>query len=510
MNYVMGIDVGTSGTKTILVDQNGRLAASATFDHPLYSPRHGWNEQKPEEWMDTVWKSCRAVFKQSDIQPSAVSAVGLSGQMHGLTALDENLKVIRPAILWNDQRSEPQCKKMTEAAGGLEGLLSYTNNRMLPGYQGGKIWWLRENEPENYSKMRHALLPKDYIRYRLTGALTTEVSDASGTGLFDVKNRKWETKLMELYDIDSNLFPPFVESPEFTGKITRQTAEKTGLLPGTPVMGGGGDSVAQTTGMGLIEEGVLGITIGTAGIIAMGTKQYRPNQEGRLQFFCNNEPGLYHVMGVMLAGGGSYQWYRNTLCRGEMLEAEREGRDAYELINKEAEVARPGSGQLIYLPYLSGERCPYSDPNLRACFIGLSQTHTKNELTRSVMEGVSYGLRHIGEQIQALYPDVAMKHIVASGGGVRAAVWRQIISDVFQLPVLTLDAAEEGGAYGAALIAGVGIGMWPNLKTICDQMIVGTETLPDPANKETYDELFDIYKSTYLYMKPLFDRLANS
>ena len=509
MEYVLGIDVGTSGTKVIVVDNLGKVVGDALFEHPLHSPKPGWNEQDPADWWRTSVEGCRAALKKSGINPKDIKGIGLSGQMHGLVAIDKEGKVIRRAYLWNDQRCEKQCKDIINAVGGLNGLLSYTNNNMLPGYQGGKILWLKEYEPQNYEKMHKALLPKDYIRYLLTGEYCTEVSDASGTGLFDVKNRKWATELISKLGISQDLFPRCVESPELTGKVSAKAAAETGLAEGTPVYGGGGDAVAQTTGMGIIEEGVLGIILGTAGIPAMGINAYHDNVGGTLQYFCNNEPGLYHAMGVMLEGGGSYQWYRNIFCNFEAEEAKKKGTEAYEIMNAEAQASPAGAKRLLYLPYLSGERCPYSDPNLRGCFIGLSRVHGKGDITRAVMEGITFGIRQINEAIKKLRgSSSSMQYIIASGGGVKSPLWRQIIADIFGLQVRTVSGAKDGGAYGVSMIAGVGSGIWKNLKEAASTMKTETVDEPNKANKGIYDEMFGIYDSTYKHMKPIFDALA--
>jgi xylulokinase len=505
--FIAAIDIGTSGCKAILIDENGKVISSVIAEYPLYSPRPGWNEQEPEDWWQGVHTSLKEAVGKSGVAKKDIAVVSLSGQMHGLVALDKNNKVIRRAYLWNDQRCARQCADVIAKLGGVAGLLKYTNNNLLPGYQGGKFLWLREEEPGNYDKMVKALLPKDYIRFRLTGDYATEVSDASGTGLFDVKKRDWSYELLNLLDISSDLLPPCVESDVVTGTVSAEAAELCGLLEGTPVAGGGGDSVIQTTGMGLIKEGILGLTVGTAGIVAMGFAQYMNNKGGTLQFFCNNAPGLYHVMGVMLAGGGSYQWYRNTLCRYETEKAKAEGLDPYHYIDEAAALSPAGSKRLIYLPYLSGERAPVSDPNLRACFIGLTQTHEKGDLDRSVMEGVTYGMKQIAQQIQTLKA-TGMSSIIVSGGGSYSPLWRQIISDIFQLPVSTVSGAKEGGAYGACLVGGVSVGIWKDIEEACSVLIEETHDEPNTGNKATYEELYGIYDDMVPVLKPQFDRLA--
>lgn len=507
--YIAAIDIGTSGCKTILVSSQGEVVSSVTKEYPLYSIRPGWNEQLPKDWFEAVCSGMKQTIQASHISPEQIRTVSLTGQMHGLVPMDQDGTVIRPAILWNDQRCEDECREILEIAGGLDGLLSCTNNNIIPGYQAGKILWLSKHEPENFSRMKKALLPKDYIRYELTGEYATEVSDASGTGLFDVKNRCWTRGLPDKLGFDKTMFPTCHESQAVTGQITAAAAKLTGLCEGTSVIGGGGDSVVQTTGMGLIKSGILGITLGTAGVVAMASETFRQN-DGKLQFFCNNAPDLYHIMGVQLAGGGSYQWYRNNLCQLEMNSAKMLDIDPYDIMNMKASFSPVGARRLLYLPYLSGERCPYSDSNLRGTFVGLTQMHKKQDLTRAVMEGVTYGLRQIADTILNLCSHATPSRVIISGGGSRSEFWRQIISDVFQLPVYTVSGAKEGGAYGAALVGGVGAGIWKDLSQACSVIKTETETIPNPLNRSVYDEMYHIYDSSYRIMKPLFDQLSQS
>lgn len=506
--YIAAMDIGTSGCKSIIVDDEGQVIAAVTEEYPLYSPRPGWNEQEPMDWWRGAYVSLHKAIDKSGINPINIKALSFSGQMHGLVAMDKEGNVVRRAFLWNDQRCVKQCQDVLKSIGGFEKLRDYTNNNMLPGYQGGKILWLREVEPENFRKMSKAILPKDYLRYKLTGEYYTDVSDASGTGLFDVKNRQYNWELLDRLNLPHDLFPPVVESSEITGLVSQKAAKLTGLVPGTPVVGGGGDSVIQTTGMGLIEEGILGLTLGTGGIVAMGMSQYLENHDETLQFFCNNQKDLYHVMGVMLACGGSYQWYRNTFCGEEIIRAKNQGNDSYDLLNMGAKASRPGAKGLIYLPYLSGERAPYTDPNLRGSFIGLTQSHNKGDITRSVMEGIGYGMKQISEAILRLKP-LKLDRIVVSGGGSRSDLWRQILSDTFQLPVYTVSGAKEGGAYGACLVGGVGVGIWADLKEACTTMKVVTENVPNRSNKAIYQEMYGIYSDMVPALKKQFDRLAN-
>lgn len=507
--YVIGIDIGTSGCKSIIVDNEGNVIASSVEEYPLYTPQPGWAEQEPIDWWNATLKTIQEVIKKSSISANSIKSIGLSGQMHGLVALDKNYNVIRPAILWNDQRTRKQCMEIMDAVGGEGELLKYTNNSMLPGYTGGKIFWLREEEPENYEKAKIFLNPKDYIRYKLSGEIATEVSDASGTGLFDVKNRKWNEKLLEILHISKELLPKCYESPEITGYITDEVSFKSGLPKSLPVIGGGGDAVIQTTGTGLIKEGILGSTIGTSGIVAMGLNSFKFNSTGRLQIFCNNAPNKWHIMGVTLSAGGSFQWFKNTFCKYEIEQAKKIGKNVYKLIDEKIKKeSQPGSKNLIFLPYLIGERCPYPDPNARGTFVGLTLRHNHSDIARAVMEGVIYSLRQVYELIIRMDGSLAVKEIRTSGGGSVSQLWRQIHADIFQLPVKTVSGSGEGGAYGAALVAGAGCNIWNSVEDATKILKIETETEPDVKNKNIYEELYEIYKGLYPNLKSIFDKIS--
>ena len=507
--YVLGIDIGTSGCKTIIVDEQGNVVTAVTTAYPLYTPEPGYSEQNPADWWSATVNGIRSVLEKSGLAPKLIMGIGLSGQMHGMVPLDKDSNVIRRAILWNDQRTVRQCAEIVNAAGGEEKLISLTNNLMLPGYTGGKILWLRENEAPLYDRVRMILNPKDYIRFMLTGEYATEVSDASGTGLFDVKNRCWSDRLLSILDIPKDMLPRCYESDEVTGILTETAAGETGLRIGTPVVGGGGDAVIQTTGMGLIKEGVLGLTIGTSGVAAMGLGSFVPNAGGKLQVFCNNARNLWHVMGVTLNAGGSYQWYKNNFCEAEKIKAQKAGKDVYDILDEDASMSPPGSRNLIFLPYLSGERCPYPDPAARGAFIGLTLLHNKADMTRSIMEGVLYSLRQVNDLITKLDRSIRVSEIIVSGGGSRSALWRQIQADVFQSPVRTVSGSAEGGAYGAALVAGVGCGLWSDLSEAAGNSKTESETLPNSSLKGLYDELYETYVSMYPALTGVFNRLSS-
>ena len=503
--YVIGIDIGTSGCKTIIIDHEGRVVRRAVEEYPLFTPRPGWSEQEPEDWWQAVVSTVKEVTSGFD-NTSDIKSIGLSGQMHGLVPLDKNGEVLRPAILWNDQRTGDQCRKIHDLTGGIDELLKLTNNQMLPGYTGGKILWLREYEPDNYDKTRMILNPKDYIRYRLTGEYATEVSDASGTGLFNVRERQWAYSLLEILNISKNLLPTCHESPEISGALHNKIAADLGLPTGTPVAGGGGDSVVQTTGTGLVEPGILGTTIGTAGIAAMALDRCYDNPEGKLQVFCNNMPNKWHTMGVTLAAGGSLRWVRDMLGGAEKEVARWLGKDVYELYTDEAALAQPGCEGLLFLPYLIGERCPHPDPKARGGFIGLTLRHDRRSILRSVLEGAIFSLKDVARLIEEM--GIKISQIRTSGGGAHSDLWRQIHADVFNNEVITVSGSAEGGAYGAALVAGAGVGIWQTVEEAVQVIKTEKRTLPDEKNIEIYRKLYPIYSDLYHQLKETFARLA--
>lgn len=505
MKYLIGLDVGTSGAKCIMIDENGKVVASSTQEYPLYTPKPGWAEQDPEDWWQGVVRGLKVILEKAAVNPEDILGLSYSGQMHGLVALDENNEVIRPAILWCDQRTQKQCDWITEKAGGLEGLLSYTNNRMLTGYTGGKILWLRDEEPENFKRMKVFVCPKDYIRFRMTGEIMIDVSDASGTGFFDTKNRVWSDSLIEIAGLDKAIFPTAVESTFMAGRVTKEIAELTGLPEGLPCYAGGGDAVIQSVGSGLVKPGILGVVIGTAGNVSMGIDHYEDNPHGDLQMFCSNEPGLWTGLGCTLSAGGSYRWYRDTLCENATAESKASGENVYNIMGRDAESSVPGANGVIFTPYLAGERCPYPDPNARGSFYGMSLSTTRGDITRAVMEGVTYSLC----QLVDIFAGMGQKQkIYTSGGGAASELWRQMQADIFDVPVYTMSAASEGGAYGAVLVAGVGAGLWKNLGEAVQVIKPETEATPDPANQPGYKKSYEIYKKLYPALKQVYDLSA--
>ncbi len=493
----LGIDIGTSACKALLMGPDGEVIDKETVSYPLSSPREGWSEQAPEDWVAGAAKAVRSLRARSGVDPVSI---GLSGQMHGLTALDAERQVLRPAILWNDQRNEAECQEITELAGGLDGLLDLAGNRMLPGFTGGKIRWLQQHEPKVFERTKLILNPKDYLRFRLTGELATEVSDASGTGLFDVAKRCWSKALMERIGLDPDLLPACFESSVVSGKVSAKGAEAFGVVAGTPVVGGGGDAVIQTLGSGVTSEGVLQTTIGTAGVVATALERPIANPDGRLQISCNLAPDLWHCMGVSLNAGGTFAWLRRVLADA--------GADcSYESLTAAAEGAGLGAGGLLFAPYLMGERCPWPDPSARGAFIGLRAQHSSGHLARAVLEGVVYALRDMA----ALMGEAGLartRTIHASGGGASSELWNQMLADVFDAEVITTPSAAEGAAYGAAMLAAVGSGHWADLGEAVAVCQADRRWTPDHSRHLVYSELFDLYRSLYADLTRVNARLA--
>ncbi|MEG0251278.1 MAG: xylulokinase [Christensenellaceae bacterium] len=495
MKYLMGIDVGTSGVKCLVIDKAGTVIKSVTKTYPLNTPKPAWSEQDPADW----WKGTKEALKEllADVDASKIEAIGLSGQMHGLVALDKDNQVIRNAILWNDQRTDEECAEIIENAGGIKGLVGYTNNNMLTGYTGGKILWLKKNEPENFAKISTFVMPKDYIRYCLTGELSTDVSEASGTGFFNVEKREWASDLVSKIGFDIVMFPKVVESDERTGEVTQKCAKETGLLKGIPVYAGGGDAVIQNTGMGIIKEGTLGVVMGTSGVVATAMNSFGKNAGGKLQFFCNNAADKYMVFGCQLSCAGSMEWFKNTFYD--------HAKQPFKEINEGAENSKIGANGVVFLPYLTGERCPYPNPDARGVFYGLSLLSNKGDMARAVMEGVVFGLYQMYELILKTNHKLKIKEVILSGGGANSALWKQIVADVFNLPVKILAGAAEGGAYGAALVAGVGAGIYENLEDAEKVHKVKEMVQPTAKNHEAYEKVMKIYEKLYFDLKDTFE-----
>lgn len=501
MGHLLGIDLGTSGVKTLVIEETGRVLGSAVEAYPLLTPRPGWAEQEPAQWWEATIRSVRGALANAGVSGEQVSGLGLSGQMHGSVFLDGQNEVVRPAILWCDQRTAKQCEWITEAV-GQKTLVAETCNPVLTGFQAPKIIWLRDEEPENYQRVRKVLLPKDYLRLRLTGEYASEVSDASGTSLLNVPERKWSEVILERTGIPREWLPEVYESPEVSGRISTEAAKLTGLAEGTPVVGGGGDQAAGAVGNGIVETGVVSSTLGTSGVVFAHLDSPLMDAELRTHTFCHAVPGKWHVMGVMLSAGGSLRWLRDTLCQEEKARAAETGRDPYEYMTEAAATVLTTEG-LVFLPYLTGERTPYPNPNAKGVFSGLTIRHTKAHLIRAVLEGVAFGMRDSCEIIKAM--GVEFMQVRASGGGARSVFWRQMQANVTGEAHCTIN-AEEGPAFGVALLAGVGSGAYDSVAEACRAAIqVVDELAPEPAATRRYEGYYQLYRNLYRQLKDSFD-----
>lgn len=494
--YFLGIDVSTTSSKALLIDERGEVIAVASSPHTLQTPRPLWSEQDPREWWEAVSASIKSVLEKAGVSAESIGAIGLTGQMHGLVLLDETGNVLRPAILWNDQRTQSQCDEIHQVI-GREKFIQITGNVALTGFTAPKILWVKENEPEVYAKAKHVLLPKDYIRYKLTGGYAMDKADGAGTVLFDLKLRDWSDEVLPALDIPRAWMPQTFEGTETTGRVTDEAASITGLKVGTPVAAGGGDQAAGAVGMGAVESGVVALTVGTSGVVFATTPSALIEPEGRLHAFCHAVPNMWHFMGVMLSAAGSLQWYRDTLAPDI----------SFDNLLKEAGSVSAGSEGLQFLPYLSGERTPHPDPLARGAFVGLTLRHSRAHMTRAVLEGVAFGLKDSFTLIQNAGLG-AVTQVRASGGGTKSALWRQIFASVLEAELVTVNTT-EGAAYGAALLAGVGVGAWANVQSACKEVIKTTETTqPDQQDSEPYHKAYSIYQNLYPALKPSFDKMA--
>lgn len=501
MNYLIGIDVGTSGTRAVLFDENLNIISSASEEYPLYQPQNGWAEQNPEDWGKATIKAIKTIIEDSGVNKDKVRGIGLSGQMHGLVMLDKNNSVIRPAIIWADQRTEKECDEITEKV-GREKLIEITANPALTGFTASKILWIKNNEPENYNRCKHILLPKDYVRFILTGIYATDVSDASGMQLLDIPKRQWSDEILEILEIDKGKLAKVYESSEVTGKIRKYIAEETGLNKDTIVVAGAGDNAAAAVGTGVVTDGSAFTTIGTSGVVYAHSSQVHIDPKGRVHTFCCAVPNAWHIMGVTQAAGLSLKWFKDNIYEGFNPTGEKA---SYELINREIEEVEIGSEKLIYLPYLMGERTPHLDPNARGVFFGLSAKHNKKNLARSVMEGVSFSLRDSYEIL--LDMGLQIDAMMVTGGGGDSRVWRQMLADIFNCNVRTIE-SKESASLGAAILAGVGAGIFESVKLACEKHIKkGKKIIPSGENHKICNEYYEIYRELYRNLKDSFKKL---
>ncbi|MDX1642777.1 MAG: xylulokinase [Thermoanaerobaculia bacterium] len=492
MSYFLGIDVSTTATKAVVVDSNGAVVVSASSAYDLSIPRSLWAEQDPALW----WRACRRAIGEAldrgDVEGEAIAGIGLTGQMHGLVLLDERGRVVRPAILWNDQRAEAECSEIRDRV-GREELLRITGNDAFAGFSAPKLLWVRRHETDLYRRVRRVLLPKDYVRYRLSGEFATDRAGAGGTLLLDLQRRDWSAELLEALDIPLSWLPPTHEGTEVTGRVSPEGAEATGIAAGTPIVAGGGDQAAQAVGVGAVEPGVVAVTLGTSGVVFATSERPLIDAAGRLHAFPHAVPDRWHLMGVMLSAAGSLRWYRDVVAPGL----------TYETLIEEAEAVPPGSDGLTFLPYLSGERTPHADSAARGAFVGLTLRHGRPEMTRAVLEGVGFGLRDSLELIEGMgVTEVTEARI--SGGGARSPIWRQMLADQLGIELVGV-ATTEGAGFGAALLAGVGCGNWPSVPAACEAAVeIATMEHPRIDLRSIYDALHASFERHYPALAPLF------
>lgn len=505
MAYILGVDIGTSGTKTVLFSEDGKAVASATYEYPLYTPQNGYAEQDPLDWWNASVNGIKDVIAESEVNAEDIKGIGLSGQMHGLVMLDAENRPIRNSIIWCDQRTAKEVVEITDKV-GADRLIDITANPAITGFTAAKIMWVKNNEPQNYEKCRHILLPKDYIRFMLTGEYATEVSDASGMQLLDIPNRCWSDEVLTKLGIDKALLGKVYESPDITGTITKKVAELTGLKEGTPVVGGAGDNAAAAVGTGVVEDGKAFTTIGTSGVVFAHTSDIAIDKKGRVHTFCCAVPNCWHVMGVTQSAGHSLKWFRDNFAWAEMETALAMGVDPYYLMDKEAGSVPIGANRLLYMPYLNGERTPHLDPNARGVFFGLSAMHKKKDMLRAVMEGVSYSLRDCVEVMREM--DINVSDMMACGGGGTSPLWRQMLADLYACPVKTT-VNSEGPALGVALLAAVGAGIYSSVPEAC-RAVIKADKVQEPVEENTrqYEKVYEMYRKLYPAMKQCFNELS--
>lgn len=497
MKVFLGIDLGTSAVKCILVGDDGNVKASHSVEYPLSQPHPGWAEQNPEDWWQGTARCVKELMERAGLEPASVQGIGLSGQMHGSVFLDDELNVIRPALLWCDQRTGPQCEAIEQTI-GAERLGELTGNKALTGFTAPKILWVRDHEPEQYKRIAHVMLPKDYVRLKMTGAFGMDMADASGTLLLNVAERRWSDEVLQLLGIPMEWMPPLFESNQVAGQLKADIAAQLGLTADVPVVAGGGDQACGAVGVGVVESGIASVALGTSGVVFVHDDSYQADEERRLHSFCHGVPGKWHRMGVMLSAGGAFQWWKNHFAYEEIEKAKAQGRDPYEFLTALAETAPLGSEGLLFLPYLTGERTPHPDPDARGGFIGLNLRHGKAHLTRAVLEGITFGLRDSLELMKE--SGVSVSELRVNGGGARSPFWRQMIADIFGYPVVTVNST-DGPAYGAAVMAASAV-LDEEIPSLCKRWIsVVTRTEPNPTAQAAYEAYYSIYRTLYGTLK---------
>ena len=494
---VLGIDIGTGGTRALVMDDEGRIISSATEEHaPFASPKIGWAEQHPEDWWRACGRAVRQALAKANLQGDDIACVGFSGQMHGAVMLDERDEVVRPALIWCDVRTQKQCDDLT-AKVGAERLIQLTCNPALANFTVTKFLWVRENEPELWRRVRSVMLPKDYVRFRLTGERATDMADASGTLLLDVAHRRWSSEMLQAAEMDVRWLPGLFESPDVCAQVSAAGANATGLKPGTPVVAGAGDQAAGATGMGIVAAGAVSATIGTSGVVFAATDRPALDPKGRLHTFCHAIPGRWHVMGVTQAAGLSLRWFRDQFGTES-----KDGRDPYEALTDAAATVLPGCDGLLWTPYLMGERTPHLDGSARAALVGLSASHTRAHVVRAILEGVAFSLRDTFTIFEEM--KVPVQSIRLGGGGARSKLWRQIQADIYGHEIEIVE-AEEGAAYGAAILAAVGVKIWPSVDAACEKTVRVKERLAARADVVSImNHSYAAYRRVYAATKAIF------
>jgi xylulokinase len=496
----MGLDLGTTGVRALLIGESGAVLGAATAEYPLYSPAPGWMEQDPEDWWASTCSAIREVLARTGVQPGDIAAIAASGQMHGATLLDANGGVVRPCILWNDQRSAPQSAEITRLV-GTSRLLELTGNVPLAGFTAPKLLWVREHEPDRWARTAHVLLPRDYLNWRLTGTMASEPSDAAGTLLFNVRTRTWSTEMLAALDLDPSLMPEVLPSAEIVGRISRTASMDTGLLEGTPVMSGGADNACAAAGSGVLVPGQVLCSVGTSGTVVAPIGLAVGSPGHNVHLFCHVSPRTNYLMGVVLSAGGALRWFRDACCPDLVLAAQSTGTDAYAAITAEAAATPAGAEGLIFLPYLTGERTPYGTAEARGVFFGLSPRHTRGHMARAVIEGVSFAL---GQSLNLLREaGVSPTTVRLTGGGAKSPFWQQILADVFNCPV-GIQPADEGPAYGAGLLAAVGAGAFGTIEEAGARIQPSGEIAPRTATVAVYEKTAVIFANLYTSLEPMF------
>ncbi len=506
MTYSLGIDVGTTGTRAVIIDAEGKVVGGHSADHePISTPQPQWAEQNPEDWWGATKTAIAKVLQSTGVKGREIHAIGLSGQMHGLVLLDKSHQVLRPSIIWCDQRCQAEADRITETV-GYDRLIDITCNPALTGFTGPKLEWVKRHEPEIYAGIHKVLLPKDYIRFCLTGEFASEVSDASGTTLFDVVQRRWSKEIMARLEFNEDWLPAVHESIVVSGKVRQDVAQELGLSANVDVVGGGGDQASGGVGNGIVSPGIVSSTIGSSGVVFAFMENPARDQKGRVHTFCHAVPQKWHVMGVTQGAGLSLRWFRDQFGAQEVNLGNLMKQDSYELLTRQAALSKPGAEGLIFLPYMMGERTPHLDANAKGVLFGLTGRHTRADVIRAVLEGVAYSLKDsflIFDEMK-----VSTSQVRASGGGGRSGLWRQIQADIFNKEICTV-VADEGAAFGAALMAAVGTGGFSSLEQACQQAIRLTNfTAPNPENVPRYQDYYEIYRALYGALKPNFDRVT--